>query len=81
MVFLTLAPVNKPIKFELKAYHIYNFCYFFIYIYIKDMYVSYTIFTFHNQNQNPQIKYTVKSSREKKREEPTNKFKRVHNFF
>jgi len=45
------------------------------------MYVSYTIFTFHNQNQNPQIKYTVKSLREKKREEPTNKFKRVHNFF
>jgi len=76
MVFLTLILVNKPVKFELKAKHTYFFI--VIFLWKKDKYVSHTIFIFHNKNI--LIKYTVKSS-EKKYERPTNKFKRIHNFF
>jgi hypothetical protein len=55
MVFLTLALVNKPVKFELKAKHIYILLFFYI---KKGRYVSHTRFAFHSKNS--QIKYTVK---------------------
>ena len=57
MIFFTLAQVNKLVKFEWKV----KDSYFFLKEKNKDMYLSYTRFTFHNKNS--QIKYTSKSLR------------------
>ena len=57
MVFLTLALLNKSVKFGLKAKH-----FFFIYFLKKkekDRYVSHTRFTFYSKSL--QLKYIIKS--------------------
>jgi len=74
MVFLTLGPVNKQVKFELKPKHTY-FLLLFFYI-KKGMYRipdSHFIIKINKSN--------IQWNRKKKCKGPKNKFKKVHEFF
>jgi hypothetical protein len=76
MVFLTLGPVNKPVKFELKAKHTY-FLLLFFYIY-KKVCIIYQIRISQQKSTNEIYSGIVKK---KKCKGPKNKFKRVYEFF
>jgi len=61
MVFLTLTPMNKPVKFGLKAKTYFYFYFFRNKKKRKDKYVLHTIFVFHNKNLQP--KYIIRSTK------------------
>jgi hypothetical protein len=69
-------PVNKSVKFGLKAKHIFLLIFF---TRKKNRYVSHIRFTFHSKSLQP--KYTVKLTKKKGVRDPQINKKRILDFF